>query len=157
MQWERAAQLARQRTLTEDRAREVVSEILASIHGGEGLRTFTVRQWFEHFRKIKADSQNPKTATRYAQIEREFLAFLGHKADLNILAVTSADVRAFRDHRKATAGLSATTLNGDITILSAIFNGAWRDHVITNNPCTAVSPVRDAVPEKKRRKKTVQC
>jgi integrase len=152
MQWQRAADLARQRALTEERAREVISEIVASVHG-EGLRTFTVRQWFDHFRRIKADSQNPKTAVRYAQIEREFLEFIGPKSDLNILAITSADVRAFRDHRKATAGLTATTLNGDITILSAFFNGAWRDHIISNNPCTAVSPIKDAIPEKKRRKK----
>jgi integrase len=152
MQWQRAADLARQRALTEERAREVISEIVASVHG-EGLRTFTVRQWFDHFRRIKADSQNPKTAVRYAQIEREFCGFIGPKADLNILAITSADVRAFRDHRKATAGLSATTLNGDITILSAIFNGAWRDHIISNNPCTAVSPIKDTIPDRKRRKK----
>jgi integrase len=153
MQWQRAADLARQCALTEERAREVISEIVASVHGGEGLRTFTVRRWFDHFRRIKADSRDPKTAVRYAQIEREFLDFIGPRADLNILAITSADVRAFRDHRKATAGLSATTLNGDITILSAIFNGAWRDHVISNNPCTAVSPIKDTIPDKKRRKK----
>src|SRR5262245_16436421 len=151
--WQRAADLARQRTLTEERARDILSEIVASVHGGEGLRTFTVRHWFGHFRKMKADSQDEKTAVRYAQVEREFLLFLGPRADLNILAITSADVRAFRDHRKATAGLSATTLNGDVTILSAIFNGAWRDHVISSNPCTAVSPIKDGIPEKKRRKK----
>src|SRR5262249_47212284 len=109
-QWQRASDLARQRALTEERAREVISEIVASVHGGEGLRTFTVRQWFDHFRRIKADSQDPKTAVRYAQIERKFVDFIGPKADLNILAITSADVRAFRDYRKATAGLTATTL-----------------------------------------------
>src|SRR5207249_6570114 len=90
MQWQRAADLARQRALTEERAREVISEIVASVHG-EGLRTFTVRQWFDNFRRIKADSQNPKTAVRYAQIEREFCGFIGPNADLNILAITSAD------------------------------------------------------------------
>jgi integrase len=151
MQWERAAKMAKRRTLTEEKAREIISEILVSVYGGEGLRTYSVRKWFDHFRKIKADSRDPKTAAKYEQIEREFLEFLGHKADLNILSVTSADVRAFRDRRKAT-GLSATTLNMDITILSTFFNGAWRDHVISNNPCTAVSPVKDAIPAKTRRK-----
>jgi len=44
LQWQRAADLARKRTLTEERAREIISDIVASVHGGEGLRTFTVRK-----------------------------------------------------------------------------------------------------------------
>jgi integrase len=151
LQWQRAADIARERALTEERAREVINEIVASVHGGEGLRTFAVRQWFEHFRKIKAKSQSPKTALKYEHVTRQFLDFLGPKADLNILAITSEDVRKFRDRREA-GGLTATTLNDDLTILSAIFNGAWRDHVISNNPCTAVEPVKDKLSKKKRRK-----
>jgi hypothetical protein len=41
LHWQRAATMARERTLTEERAREVISEIVASVHGGEGLRSFT--------------------------------------------------------------------------------------------------------------------
>src|ERR1700720_820204 len=77
LQYQRAADLARDKALTEERAREVISEIVASVHGGQGLRTFTVRQLFEHFRKIKAKSQSPKTALKYAQIARQFLDFVG--------------------------------------------------------------------------------
>src|SRR5215471_7324856 len=150
-QWQRAADMARNRTFTEERAREVLSEILGSVNGGEGLRSFTVRKWFEHFCKIKADSQDAKTASKYEQIKNEFLEFLGPKADLNILAITSGDVRAFRDHRKQ-SGVTATTLNDNLTILSSYFNGAWRDHVITNNPCTAVEPVKDNISPAKRQK-----
>jgi integrase len=151
LQWQRAAEMARERTLTEERAREVISEIVASVHGGEGLRSFTPRQWFGHFGKIKAKSHSPKTALKYARLSRQFIEFLGPKADLNILAVTSEDVRKFREQRETT-GLSAGTLNDDITLLSAIFNGAWRDHVISNNPCTAIEPVKDKLSKRKRRK-----
>jgi integrase len=151
MQWQRAADMARERTLTEERARDIISEIVTSVHGGDGLRTFTVREWFEHFRKIKTKSQSPKTAAKYAQLSRQFLDFVGPKADLNILAVASDDIRKFREQREAT-GLTATTLNDDVTILSAIFNGAWRDHVVSNNPCTAIEPVKDKLSAKKRRK-----
>jgi integrase len=152
MQLQRAADDARERTLTEERARELVSEIVKSIHGGEGLRTFTTRKWFEHFQKIKAKSQSPKTAVKYEQIARLFLDHLGAKANLNILAITSDDIRRFREGREG-SGLSATTLNDDITILSAIFNGAWRDHVISNNPCTAIEPIKDSISAKRRKKK----
>ena len=143
--------MARERTLTEERAREVISEIVASVHGGSGLSSFTVREWFDHFAKIKADAQESERASKYDQIKAEFLDFLGAKADLNILSVSSADVRAFRDHHKK-RGLSATTLNDKLVLLSACFNGAWKDHVISNNPCTAVEAVRDNVTPTKRRK-----
>lgn len=150
-QWQRAADMARNRTLTEERAREVLSEILGSVNGGEGLRTFSVRRWFEHFCTIKEKSQDSKTAAKYEQIKAEFIEFLGLKADLNILAITSADVRAYRDSREKN-GLSATTLNDHLTILSSYFNGAWRDHVVSNNPCTAVEPAKDNLSPKKRQK-----
>ena len=142
---------AREGRLTEQRALEVISEIVQSVHGGEGLRTFTTRAWFDHFAKIKAESQDPDTAAKYQQIEREFLGFLGPKADQNIQRLTSADVRGFRDHRKR-SGVTATTLNSVVTILSSYFNGAWRDHVISNNPCTAVEPARDNISPAKRQK-----
>src|SRR5438067_7939389 len=50
LQWQRAADLARERTLTEARAREIISEIVASVHGGDGLRSLVVREWFELLR-----------------------------------------------------------------------------------------------------------
>jgi hypothetical protein len=127
-----AADEARARTLTQERAREIISEIVASVHGGAGLRSFTTRQWFDHHCKIKARSSDEHTAEKYDQISREFLAFLGAKADLNVLSVTSEDVRRFRDERADE--LSASTLNDRLTILSAFFNAAWRDHVLSNNP-----------------------
>jgi len=150
-QWQRAVDMARRDTLTEERAREVISEILASVNNGKGLRTFTVRGWFDHFCKIKADSQDPKTAAKYDQIKTEFLEFLGPKAGINIPAITSGDVRAFRDHRKK-SGVTATTLNDHLTILSSYFNAAWRDHVISNNPCTAIEPAKDNISPAKRQK-----
>jgi integrase len=145
-----AADEARARTLTEERARAIISEIVASVHGGDGLRSFTVREWFTHHCKIKAKSSDAHTSAKYDQISREFLTYLGHKADLNILSVTSADVRRFRDARADQ--LSAATLNDRLTILSAFFNAAVRDHVITNNPCSVVESARDNLAPSRRRK-----
>src|SRR5262249_50279259 len=89
--------------------------------------------------------------TKYEQIRTLFLDSLGAKADRDISAITSADVRAFRDHRKQT-GVTATTLNDGLTILSAYFNGAVKDHAIASNPCSAIEPVADTVTPAKRRK-----
>jgi len=151
IKWQEVANEARERRLTEQRAREVISEIVQSVHGGKGLRWFTVRQWFEHFYKVKAKSSDPATAAKYAQIKREFLAFLGSRADLNVLSVTSDDARAFRDEREKT-GISATTLNDSLTILSAYFNGARKAHVISDNPCLGIEAVTDTVTPARRRK-----
>jgi integrase len=151
VQWQRAADMARQRTLTETRAREVISEIIANVHGGKGLPSFTVREWLEHFSKIKAAAQESKTGDKYEQIKSEFLDFLGEKADLNILSVSSADVRTFRDGFKS-SGLSATTLNDKLTILSAYFNAALKQGHVSVNPCAAVEQVRDNVTPAKRQK-----
>lgn len=147
---QRAADEARERTLTEERARAIISEIVASIHGGDGLRSFTVRQWFEHHCKIKAKSSDSQTSAKYEQISREFLAFLGAKAKLNILSLTSEDARRFRDERADE--LSASTLNDRLTVLSAFFNAAVRDHVMTSNPCSAIEAARDKLAPSKRRK-----
>jgi integrase len=145
-----AADEARARTLTEQRAREIISEIVASVHGGEGLRSFTVRQWFDHVCKIKAKSRDKDTLAKYEQIRTEFSAFLGRGVDLDILSVTSADVRRFRDQREHE--LSAGTLNDRHTILSAFFNLAWRDGIIQNNPCKAIEPAQDNLSPAKKRK-----
>jgi integrase len=147
---EDAVKLAKQRLLTENKAREIISEIVASVHGGEGLRSYTVRAWFEHFSKIKQKSRDHDTAVKYEQIKREFLTFLGPKADLNILAISGADVRAFRDRREHE--LSASTLNDHLTFLSSYFNGAWRANVISNNPCTEVEPAKDDLSPARRQK-----
>jgi integrase len=147
---QKAANEARARTLTEQRAREIISEIVASVHGGEGLRSFTVRDWFDHVCKIKEKSRDKDTSAKYEQIRSEFCEFLGRNADLDILSVTSADVRRFRDTRADQ--LSAGTLNDRHTILNAFFNAAWRDGLIQNNPCSAIEPARDNLSPAKKRK-----
>src|SRR5512133_1123747 len=112
--WQKASDEARQLRLTEARAREVISELMQSV-GGESLTVFTVRQWFEHFVSGKKKSRAAKTGARHDQIMREFIEFLGKRADLNIAAITSRDIAAFRDRRQS-LGLAPATLNLDIII-----------------------------------------
>ena len=134
---EKAAKEARGKRLTEARARDLVSEILEGVNGGEGLRIFTVRQWFRDFVKRKYKSRADKTAKRHEQMMDEFIEFLGPTADLNIAAVSSRDISKFRDHRES-RGLAPSTLNTDITVLSAAFNAAQKQGHISVNPCAAI-------------------
>jgi len=143
---QRAANEARRGVLTEARTRELLSEILQSVNG-EGLRLFTVESWFQHFTAQKRKSRGAKTALRHEQMTREFLEFLGPRAQLNIAAITSKDVAGFRDHRQS-RGLAPSTVNLDITILSAAFNAACKQGHISVNPCAAIEPVKERAQRK---------
>jgi Site-specific recombinase XerD len=143
---QKASDEARRGALTEARTRELLSEVLQSVNG-EGLRVFSVAEWFEHFVKGKRKSRSDRTAVLYEQIRKEFIEFLGPRSRLNIAAITSRDITDFRDHRQA-KGLAPATLNLDVTILSAAFNGAWKQGHVSVNPCLAVEPIKDKAQRK---------
>jgi integrase len=138
---QKASDEARRGALTEARTRELLSEVLQSVNG-EGLHVFTVEQWFDHFVSQKKKSRSAATGKRHAQTMREFMAFLGHRAKLNIAAVTSRDIASFRDHRHS-LGLAPATVNIDVAILSAAFNAALRQGHISVNPCLAIEPLKN--------------
>jgi integrase len=136
-----AANEARRGALTEARTRELLSEVLQAVNG-EGLRVFTVAEWFAHFVAQKKKSRSAKTGARHAQTMRDFIEFLGPKARLNIAAITSRDIASFRDKREA-LGLAPATVNLDVIILSSAFNSAWKQGHINVNPCAAIEPLKD--------------
>jgi integrase len=144
---QKAAKEARQNRLTEGRARQLLGELLEGLNG-EGLPVYTLEQWLEHFVKQKQKSRADKTALRHEQVRREFIEFLGPRARLNIAAIISKDIADFRDRRES-LGLAPSTLNGDIAILSAAFNGALRQGHISVNPCLAIEPVKDKAAARK--------
>jgi integrase len=143
---QKASDEARRGALTEARTRELLSEVLQAVNG-EGLRVFTVEQWFGHFVNQKKKSRAAKTGARHEQVMREFIEFLGPKARLNIAGITSRDIAGFRDKREST-GLAPATLNIDIALVSAAFNSAWKQGHVSVNPCLAIEPLKD----KKQRK-----
>jgi integrase len=144
---QKAAREARQHRLTEARARELLGELLEGLNG-ESLPVYTLEQWLEHFVKQKQKSRADKTALRYEQVKKDFVEFLGSRARLNIAAITSKDIADFRDLREGQR-LAPSTLNGDIAILSAVFNAALRQGHITVNPCLAIAPVKDKATSRK--------
>jgi site-specific recombinase XerD len=77
----------------------------------------------------------------------EFDAFLGAKAKRNIAAITSRDIAAFRDSRAA-QGLAPSTLNTDMTVISAAFNAAQRQGHIGVNPCGAIEALKNRTAHK---------
>ena len=120
---QRAEDMAAERTLTSVRACDLLNDVLQRV-SGEGLRVFTMKEWFDHFAKQKnANRRARKRRCATSRMHEEFLAFLGPRANLNIAAITQKDILDFRDQREA-KGLAPVTLNLGVTVLSAAFNAA---------------------------------
>jgi integrase len=131
----RACETAKAGRLTEDRARELISQILEA-STGKPLASYTAKAWFEHWLKLKK-ARSPKTLARYEQVVRDFLSSLGQRAELWLHQITSDDVLAYRDSITG-AGKTTRTANLSVTVVSAGFNAALRVHKTDINPCVVL-------------------
>src|SRR5260370_40264217 len=66
-----ASERAKTDRLTDDRARELISEI-SEVSTGKPLASYTAKAWFEDWLKLKK-AKSPKTLARYEQVVRDFL------------------------------------------------------------------------------------
>ena len=96
-------------------------------------RTF-LQGWLQRVRA----SRSAGTADRYGMVIADFLEHLGARADLDIRAVTGAEVQAFIDGKTQT-GLSGATVNLNAKVLRAAFNAAVRAEAIEKNPAGALN------------------
>lgn len=133
---ERAEAAARAGTLTEARARELVSEVLERTTG-ESLVVVTVEGWLHDWLRGKEVSKSRATHEKYSSTVEAFIAHLGQKAKMNIAAVAPHDFANFRDSL-TTAGRHPHTVRDFLKILSIPFNAARRQGLITINPVEAV-------------------
>ncbi len=138
---ERAERFAKGGTLTEQSVKKTLSEILERTTG-EPIHSFTVRDWLNQWLAGKTVASTERTLLKYRQIVGEFLEHLEKRADLNLSAISSRDVRSFRDSL-AKAGHSPATVNGATKILASPFNAAQRLGYISVNPCAGVESLRD--------------
>lgn len=144
--WERLEDAGRRRTLTESNARRVVAEIVErSI--GEQMQFYTCRAWLEEWVAGKMGAAGERSVLKYKQITRDFLKHLGDRADLPVQAISSRDVRGFRDALRS-GGHSASTINQTRKILTSPFEAARRLGYIEVNPCAGVEALLDTKDEK---------
>jgi len=133
---ERAEAAARAGTLTEARARQLVSEVLERTTG-ESLIVTTVEAWLRDWLRGKEIAKSTATHEKYASTVEAFLAHLGQKAKQTLAAVAPRDLASFRDALIA-AGRHPHTVRDFLKILSIPFNAARRQGLITINPVEAV-------------------
>jgi integrase len=133
---EHAEEMGRDRLLTEQRAKKILSEILERTTGAP-IRHYTVEQWFTNWLDIKQQVRSGHTMLRYRQVIRDFQRSLGHKAKLPLEHITSKDVFKYRDSITA-SGKTARTANLALAVVSNVLNSAVRQHLIAVNPATAL-------------------
>jgi integrase len=134
--------------LTENKAREYISQIV-EVARGKPLRSYSVRSWFDEFYRQKQPNIAASTASAYRNAYDGFLEHLGSRADEGIELVEDADVRSWRDARKAT-GLADKRVNNLLKYLSGPFTKAAKTGMIPINPVAATESllVRDSVERK---------
>lgn len=136
IEWERAAQLGRDKILTEAVSREVINGILERTTG-ETLRQSTVREFCDEWLRGKTHSRQERTAERYQTSLDRFKEYLGTKADRPIAAVTPRDCQKFYDSLNEKK-LAPATMRVEMKTVGSVFNYARRLGLIVTNPVTAV-------------------
>lgn len=135
--WAHAAKLARQGLMTADRARQVVNEILErTSYGDENLRVASVSEFFGNWLKTKCAAKTASTTSKYANAAKRFINHLGARASRPLTTVRTIDAQEYADERGKNT--SSTTVSLDVKLLSAIFNHAQKQGVISKNPMSGV-------------------
>jgi len=82
--------------VTEQAAKKIIGEILERTTG-EPLHSYKTRDWLAHWLDMKEQVRASKTATRYRQVIRDFVASLGDRANLALAHLTPKDVLTYRN------------------------------------------------------------
>ena len=139
---------AARRKLTEAQARRVLSDIYEKINE-KSLPTSTLRDFIARWLTTKNIEVSDLTFSKYAGTVRDFLEFIGPRADQDISSITTADISAFRDN--AAKKNTAVTANGKLKIIRVAFKAAWRDGLIADDPAakTVIIKRREAKIERR--------
>jgi integrase len=131
-EWEDAARKGERGRLNLDHVRTAMEDLVHDFTG-EAVRRYSPRSWVAEFIENRRPAVSKSSLVRYEQVARDFLSFLGKKANADIELVRERDVLSFRD-AESKAGKAGRSVNQELTILSLIFGKAARSGVIAKNP-----------------------
>lgn len=128
-------------------ASEATAARLGESVGGEMIASQSFSNFSKTWLERKAPEVKPATLAFYQNTIVKFIAFLGPKADAEMVEIRADDVVQFRNLEAKT--LSAKSVNHDVKGLRMVFRDALRDRIISESPCEFVAATKNA-PTKKR-------
>jgi integrase len=136
---QRAEDERRKGTISTQRIVDLLNDTLRSA-GLEQIETIRVKSWLEDWLKGKRNISKASRAG-YEQAVREFLEFLGMRANAPIESINEKDINAFVDHLRKD-GRSASTINKLVRqYISGAFEKARKLGKIKYNPIAATDPL----------------
>ena len=134
---------------SEAQLRDIITQTMARIEGRD-MTMPSVREWFQQWLDAKAGANSEHTLTKYKQSVKDFLAFLGQKADGRLESVTQRDVIDFRSQLRK-EGRSPTTVNLTVAkIIAAPFRQAFTQGLIRHNPTAGLPKLTDTAKKRKQ-------
>ena len=122
--------------LTEIQARKILAEIYAIRNPGETFPGSSASDFFKSWLVNKVRETAEATGVRYSRAINSFLDSLGDHANLDISAITSRDVIAFRDH--VAARLATSTANHAVKVVRMALKDAQAAGLVTANVAIGV-------------------
>lgn len=146
-EFERAARPSdSQRTV--ENLRRTLAELHKELHGEDVLR-MTARDFAKVWLDMKRNEVAPTSMDAYERVTREFVKFLGPRADEDMFLIMREDVLRYRNAQASV--VSATTTNHHLRILRMWFKQAREDGWLTENVAQLVKPVKEGQLAKKRK------
>jgi integrase len=125
--------------MTAQQAQRIIAGIFQRV-SGDSLPSISVRSYFESWLARKKSETTNSTHVFCNCKARRFLAWLGDRAERELVTVARRDILAFRESEEAR--VNPRTVNHGIKILRMIFQDAKRDAIIADNPAEGVKLVR---------------
>ncbi len=144
---ELAARQARAGTLTTDKGREIMNQIL-NASGNSTIDTRSTKEFFKTWLASKKRNKANGTSTRYAGTCNAFLTSLGKLAEKPLSAIQPRHVGAYQA-TLAAKGLAASTTRFEIKILRMAFTQAKKEGLIVTDPTASVE-LDDSTPASKK-------
>ncbi|MBE2212700.1 MAG: tyrosine-type recombinase/integrase [Opitutaceae bacterium] len=134
--WESAAQSRS----TDAQIRRVFSDLHRAIHG-RAMELASVASYAEQWLKRKTGETAKATLAAYTRASQDFIRFIGDRAHSDIASITPAEIAACRDSWAATG--APKTVNNKLKAIRVMFQNAWRDGIIVENPAAKVPTLKE--------------
>ena len=107
---------------------------------GSTAATFTIREYLNEWCENKAARGALRAAEKYRQIVREFLSFLGSRADQPLRQLAETDLSSFV--LAAGKRVRARTANNKLTLLAAALRDAWSENLLPDDICKRLKKIK---------------